>query len=235
MTQTQYGIIGNGHLAEYLQENLLQKSKAEGLSIHSVVKWDSLQRDDGLNKILIHVGSGRQLSDALNYCQKTGSTIIQASAGMNYDSQLSESMNFILIEAPNLTIPIIKMLHVLKKNGHLFKEYDIEIKESHQARKTTMPSTARVIADSLGVTIAKIESIRDPLLQKNELQIPENYLDRHAKHYIKIQEGNCTIKIESEVFGYDSYLHGILTITKAIGSIRKGKHSVTDLVEMGII
>ena len=161
--------------------------------------------------------------------------MIQASAGMNYELQLPESMNYVLIEAPNLTIPIIKMLHMLQKNGHLFKEYEIEIKESHQARKATLPATAEVIADSLGVAIAKIESIRDPLFQKNELQIPPNYLDRHAKHYVKIKEGNCTIRIESEVLGYDSYLNGVLAITKAINEIEKGKYSVMDLVEKGII
>lgn len=230
-----YIIVGKGKLAVYLQDNLLQTGRLSGFSIDSVVNWDSFQKTNGLNQVLIHAGSGRQISDTLDYCQKTGSSIIQASAGMDYDSLLSKQLNFILIEAPNLTIPIIKMLHIFKKNGHLFKEYEIEIKESHQSRKTTLPATAKVIADSLGVPIANIESIRDPYFQKTELHITENYLDMHAKHFINIKNGNCTIRIESEVFGYDSYLHGVLAITKAMKNIEKGKYFVTDLVERGLI
>jgi 4-hydroxy-tetrahydrodipicolinate reductase len=235
MMNLQYVIIGKGKLASYLQENLLQRAKSEGLAVNAVVNWDSISKTNELPKVLIHAGSGRQLSDALDYCRKTGSSMIQASAVMNYDSQLYRPLNFILIESPNLSIPIIKLLHVLKKNGHLFKDYAIEIKESHQYTKTTLPATAKVIADSLGVAIAKIESIRDPIYQKTELQIPENYLDRHAKHFITIREGNCTINIESEVFGYDSYLNGILAITKAMENMEKGKYFITDLVERGTI
>lgn len=231
----QFVIIGKGKLAAYLQENLLRTAKTEGLLLDSVINWDAIPKTYEINQVLIHAGSGRQLSDALDYCQKTGSSIIQASAGMRYDSQLPKPLNFILIESPNLSIPIIKLLHMLKRNGHLFKDYEIEIKESHQSTKTTLPATAKVIADSLGVAIAKIESIRDPIYQKTELQIPENYLDRHAKHIIMIREGHCTIKLESEVFGYDSYLDGIITVTKAMKNIEKGKYFITDLVERGVI
>jgi 4-hydroxy-tetrahydrodipicolinate reductase len=235
MRQLQYVIIGKGHLADYLQENLLRNGKAEGLSVDSIVNWDFPQKNNEICKVLIHAGSGRQLSEALLYCQTTGSTLIQASTGINYDAQLPDKLNYILIEAPNLSIPIIKLLYMLKKNGNLFKTYDIRIIESHQARKTSLPATAKAMAESFELPISKIESIRDPIIQKNELHIPEENIDRHARHLIEIKEGKCTLKIESEVLGYDSYIHGTIAITKALYKIEKGKYFITDLVERGIV
>jgi len=228
-------IVGSGRLAAYLLDNLPKTGAGRDSPVDSVAGWDSFQKKDGGNVVVVHAGSGRQLPEVVAFCQRQKAALIQVSSGMDYESILVQPMTFVLVEAPNLSIPVIKLLHILQNNGHLFKGYETHITESHQARKTTLPATAREMADSLGIPTAKIASIRDPAVQNRELHIAEQYLDRHAKHLIEIREGSCTIRIETEVLGYESYLHGIVSLTRAIERLDKRRYSVTDLVEMGVI
>jgi 4-hydroxy-tetrahydrodipicolinate reductase len=231
----QFIIIGNGHLSEYITNNLIAIGKTSGLNIASIINWNSFDKKYLPGQIVVHVGSGRQLAEAIMYCQMNMTPLIQASTGIQYDSQLPVDLRFTLLETPNLSIPIIKMLYMLKKNGHLFKDYQIKMTESHQARKTSLPGTAKAIADALSYPIDKIESIRNVLFQNTELKVPENYLDSHAIHQIEITEGNCKIEIMSKVLGFDSYLYGLSAITKVIGKLENRKYYITDLIDGGIL
>jgi 4-hydroxy-tetrahydrodipicolinate reductase len=229
-----YVVIGGGHLSQYIRNRLIEIGKLSGVQIDAVENWDNL--DDSKQKsILVHVGSGRQLNDVIKYSQKTNTPLIQASTGINYLESLPKRLRFILVEAPNLSIPIIKLLYALKQCGNLFSHYEVTIAESHQSRKTSLPATAKELAEALNMPVGKIKSVRDLQTQRIEYHVPEEYLDAHAIHIVNINEGSCKITIKTEALGYDSYLYGIVSIARAMEKLKNGSYFVTDLVDKGII
>jgi dihydrodipicolinate reductase len=228
-------VVGSGQLSNYIHGNLAKVGKAMRFPIDSVVHWDSRDSVTEASPIVVHVGSGRELPEVVRYCQASHAPLVQAATGMDYTAFLPASMNFILIEAPNISIPIVKLLFLLQQHGHLFKDYDVAITESHQERKTSLPATAVRMADAFNRPRETITSIRDPARQTSQFGLPEEYLDRHAVHEIVIKEGGCMVTIKSEAYGYDSYLYGIVSVAKGLNLLKNGRYFITDLVRDGII
>ena len=85
-----------------------------------------------------------------------------------------------MIICPNTSLLVIKILNMIKNNSHYFKAYDKWIIESHQSSKKSLPATAHDFADSLGLPLDQIVSLRDKNIQENILKIPKNYLAKHA-------------------------------------------------------
>jgi dihydrodipicolinate reductase len=221
-------VAGSGKLANAILSS--------GLSFQSceILKWDTRYKTLDEKAILVHAGSGRQLKECMEFCARTKSILIELSTGLETETMKSD---FPLIICPNTSILVLKTLNMLKANGRSFENYSISITESHQSTKKTEPGTAYAFANSLKFPVDKIESVRDPELQKNVIGIPEEYLEKHAYHKIVIMDGNDEITIETKVMGHDSYAKGVKMIieTALINSLENRRYTVLDLIASNML
>lgn len=221
-------VAGSGKLANALLTSDIALSAGE------MIKWDSACQNYGEKSILVHAGSGRQLKECVEFCQRTKSVMIELATGME-----TEKMNpdFPLIICPNTSILVLKTLHMLKAYGHHFENFELSITESHQAAKTTEPGTAFAFAHSLKYPTDKIISVRNPVLQTNRIGIPEEYLEKHAWHKIIIRDGKDEVMIETKVLGHDSYARGLKRIIESVvkNPLENKRYTVLDLIDMNIL
>lgn len=221
-------IVGSGKLANAI---LTSDVAFEGCE---KIKWETSPQNHPEKSILVHAGSGRQLKECFEFCERTKSVFIELSTGME-----TEVMNpgFPLIICPNTSVLVLKTLHMLKAYGHRFEKNEISITESHQSTKTTEPGTAFALAHSLKYPVDKILSIRDPEVQRNHMGIPEAYLDKHAWHKIVIKDGNDEVSIETKVLGHDSYAKGVKMIIQSVlkNKLENRKYTVLDLIDKDML
>lgn len=99
----------------------------------------------------------------------------------------------------------------------LFKNYSLQIKESHQRGKADTSGTAKAMIkyfDLLGVSFSEnnIEMERDPGIQKSQWGIPEEYLSGHGWHtyILTSQDKTVCFEFKHNVNGRDVYAHGTL-------------------------
>ncbi len=216
-------VVGSGKLANAILKSNLSFQTGE------ILKWESDDQTSSKKAILVHAGSGRQLKECFEFCERTKSPFIELSTGLE-----TEKMNpdFPLIICPNTSVLLLKTLNMLNVNGRHFENYQISITESHQASKKTEAGTAIAFANALHFSTEQIVSIRNPDVQLNKIGIPEAYLDKHAYHKIVIQDGNDEITIETKVLGHDSYANGVKTILEIVekSSLDNKRYSILDLI-----
>ena len=229
-------VVGHGKLASKIERDFLGTAQRLQCPVTLVANWDNLPSGKGnaFQNVLVHCGSGRQLPDVLTYCSANHVPLIQCSTGITYPSTFTNEPEFALVEAPNLSIPIIKFLYLMEAMGPLFHGYDISITESHQSTKKSVPGTAMEMARLLGVEQSNIKSIRDAGVQRSELGIPEENLGQHAIHIIDIFGDGCEITMRTQVYGLDTYLAGLVKIVHAIDRLSPGRHKLTDLVRQHV-
>jgi 4-hydroxy-tetrahydrodipicolinate reductase len=221
-------IVGSGKLANAIL--------ASGISIQSceILKWEPQSQTLKEKAIVVHAGSGRQLKECFEFCERTKSVFLELSTGLGTEEMES---NFSLIICPNTSILLLKMLNAMKAYGSHFEEYEISITESHQATKKTEPGTAYAFANSLRFPFDKIVSVRDPEIQQAEIGIPKEYLGKHAYHKIVIKEGNDEVTIETKVLGHDSYAKGVKAIVESVlkYGLECKKYTVLDLIDSNML
>ena len=221
-------VVGSGKLASAVLS--LSTAYPSG----KVLRWDSECLSPTEKVLLIHAGSGRQLNECFEFCSKTKSTLIELSTGLETEDMQPD---FPLILCPNTSLLVLKMMSLLKANGHHFEGFDISITESHQAPKKTEPGTAFSFADSLKLPRDKVVSIRDTDIQEHKIGIPPAYLDKHAYHRIEIKDGHDEIVIETKVLGHDSYAKGVKAIIDTVSKqpLENRKYSVLDLIDKQLL
>jgi 4-hydroxy-tetrahydrodipicolinate reductase len=221
-------IVGTGKLANAILTSTLILPHTE------IVQWDNVHQRLNEKAIIIHAGSGRQLNDCIQYCEATDSVLIELSTGLKTEKL---QPNFTLIICPNTSILLLKTLSMLRRFGNYFADYKISITESHQSTKTSAPGTAFSIAQSLRVPKDKVKSIREAETQLNEINIPREYLDKHAYHKIVIEDGLDTITIETKVLGHHSYENGVKKIIDAVlkHPLEKRTYSILELIEKNVL
>jgi hypothetical protein len=123
----------------------------------------------------------------------------------------------------------------LARSGSLFKGREIHITESHQSSKISVPGTAVSMADSLGVCVSEIVSIRNSSQQIVDFDIPQEHLARHAFHRIEIHEGPCSIAMDTRVYGGSPYASGVQQIIAAIQqrALQARVYSIDEFIENG--
>jgi len=130
---------------------------------------------------------------------------------------------------------MLKFMNMLAKSGKLFKDYHIEVTESHQAEKRSAPGTAIAIAQSLGLSANDVVSVRDPDEQLTTLRIPAEHLGRHAMHAILIEDAACRISLETRVYGASPYADGVAKIVSAVTShkLENRVYAIDEFIERG--
>lgn len=199
-------IAGTGKLATELLQ-LLSKHDA-----YRVSPW--ADRPQAAEKaIVVHAGSGRELDAIVAFCEATHSPLLELSTGSRIEDA---PRGFPVVLCPNTNILMLKFMAMLEQAGPMFRAYPVQLIESHQATKTSVPGTAVSIAQSLGMATPDIRSVRDPAVQRTQLQIADADLPRHAFHQILIQDGPCSVKLETRVTGEAPYAHGVDQIILAV-------------------
>jgi len=220
-------IAGHGKLADAIRANLRDHLDCV------VDTWENVETyKSENNKLIVHIGSGRQLPEILAYCRLNSIPLIQGATGLDYEQR---SATFTLIEAPNVNLLLLKFMHMLKQFGKHFTSYEIQIVESHQAAKTSVPGTALAFAEYFGVDPSAIQSIRSREKQAKELAIADEYLDRHAVHVITVKDADTTLSIRTDVLGLASYVSGLAAIIRVVPTLEKRFYDVVALVELNSI
>ncbi|KWK15528.1 dihydrodipicolinate reductase C-terminal domain-containing protein [Burkholderia stagnalis] len=219
-------IVGTGKLAtELLGSHQLDPATWR------VVPWSDSARSD-VRSIVVHAGSGRELPAAIAFCQATASPLVELSTGSDLETG---SHDFPVVLCPNTNILMLKFMSMLETSGPLFRDCRISVTESHQAGKTSVPGTAVGIARSLGVQPDAIRSVRDPDVQRGECGIPDDQLGRHAYHRILIEDGACSLQLESRVYGASPYADGVSRIVEAVRrhDLDNRRYSIVEFIRNG--
>ena len=227
-TSVQVLIVGSGKLAAELIENLKSRS------IVSVIPWNRKDEMLEFKSIVVHAVSGRELQSVGSFCSSNSSVLIELSTG---GKLAGGNHPFPILICPNINILMLKFMAMLQSHGHLFRDYQKTILESHQATKTSAPGTAINIAHSLGLETDQIISVRNPLIQENELGIPSDFLSRHAYHRFMIGDGNVSITFEAKVLGQAPYASGLAKVIEGIcgRELEPKAYDILTLVQSGWI
>lgn len=132
---------------------------------------------------------------------------------------LSSSISAVI--APNMAKQIVgfqaMMEYAAETFPDLFKGYTLQIKESHQNGKADTSGTAKAMVkyyNKLGIPFKEDDIImdRDPEIQKNRWNIPEQYLSGHAWHTYTLTSDNDSAKFEfsHNINGRDIYAQGTI-------------------------
>ena len=123
--------------------------------------------------------------------------------------------------APNMAKQIVgfqaMMAYAAETFPGLFDGYSLDITESHQKSKVDTSGTAKAMVgyfNRLGLSFSEgdIKKIRDPQIQKNELGVPEAYLDGHGWHTYTLtsQDQTVSFSFSHKVNGREIYAWGTL-------------------------
>ncbi|MFO7752484.1 MAG: dihydrodipicolinate reductase [Desulfobacteraceae bacterium] len=129
--------------------------------------------------------------------------------------------------APNMAKQIVgfqaMMEYAARQFPDLFKGFTLEIKESHQQGKADTSGTARAMVEhfnALGVNfeVNDIQKVRDPDIQREEWNIPEEHLSGHAFHTYTLTapDGSCTFRFQHNILGREVYVKGSLDAVEFI-------------------
>ncbi|KRD48419.1 dihydrodipicolinate reductase [Acidovorax sp. Root275] len=216
-------VVGSGKLARELLGALPSGDAGE------VVPWAA----EGLpaeKSVVVHAGSGRELQAVSAFCASTQAPLVELSTGSALEHT---AVGFPVILCPNTNLLMLKFMAMLERSGHLFRGYRIGLTESHQAQKSSVPGTAVSMAQALGLTPAEIRSVRDPEVQRGELQIPQEHLARHAYHQVLMEDGACSVKLETRVYGDAPYAVGVAHIVAAVRErpLESRRYSIMEFID----
>jgi len=206
-----------------------------GAVVDYIRNYDQTPREkiDPGTAVMIHAGSGRQYAESMSYANESDIPYIQASTKREHEMPLPDQVRCVFVEAPNLSVPIIKFMHMLRQHGSRFSGYDVTVTESHQQAKRSVAGTALALAGYLGVNPSEVQSIRNPDIQRNTLGIRN--LGLHACHILAINESDCTITLETRVEGHATYINGLAQIILGLPQLESGFYKANDLVQAGVI
>jgi len=216
-------IVGQGKLANELIEGL------HGEAISRAIRWEDRAISVAESRIVIHAGSGRELSEVIAYCAATQTMLFELSTA---GGAIPERVDFPVIICPNVNLQMLRFMAMIRHASRYFKGQAITITESHQATKTSQPGTAIYLAKLLGVAESEIRSERNPERQQELFGIPSEYLGRHAYHNITITSPDAEITLETRVFGKTAYAASLAEIIAIVAQmdVGAGHHDIVELI-----
>ncbi len=161
-------------------------------------------------------------SNASFYCDNSIPFVMGTTGGDREAlTKVVEGSSVPAVIAPNMAKQIVgfqaMMEYAAREFPDLFKEYRLEIRESHQKGKADTSGTAKAMTDyfnRLGIPFSKdrIRMIREPEVQRSELGVPEEYLAGHGWHTYTLVSADETVRFEfvHNVNGREVYAHGTL-------------------------
>lgn len=129
------------------------------------------------------------------------------------------------IIAPNMAVPIVliqaAVAHLAANYPAALAGYKIAIRESHQSTKKDTSGTAKALVKDfaqlgLPAGLETIEMVRDPERQRQDLQVPAEFLTGHAYHFYDATspEGSVRLGLSHCVHGRRVYASGALVAAR---------------------
>jgi len=168
--------------------------------------------------VMIHFGSGSELPLALDWATEFDIPLIQGSTSLEepIETLLLGNEGATVVEAPNLSIPIVKFMKSFPDfAGYMGEDMDTHIVESHQAGKTDVSGTARAIAETIDLPVDEIVSVRDTATQL-ALGVPSEHASGHAYHFLTLTGQGVEIQTTVKVHGRETYALGAIEIAKLV-------------------
>lgn len=153
------------------------------------------------------------------------------------------------VAAPNMSIPILLVMAAFELLGARFPGalagWKGEIVESHQAGKRDTSGTAKRMIEflqQLGIPlkVEQIAKIRDPKVQREQLDVPEEHLGGHAYHIYTLRspDGSVQLGLTHNVLGRQTYVEGTLAAIRFVAErytrgARGRTYSMLDVLEAG--
>jgi|AntRauTorckE6833_2_1112554.scaffolds.fasta_scaffold00945_18 4-hydroxy-tetrahydrodipicolinate reductase len=191
------------------------------------------------NHVMVHFGSGELLLAMTELSVKNGIPIIQGSTNSKSVEVMNSAKGAKIINAPNLSLPmVVLMANVGSLMKPLSEIMHPEIAESHQVdKKDKISGTARAVADILEIVHSKISYVRDKVIQRNFLGVPERFLDGHAYHSFTFTGSGVTIRIETKIHGRETYARGAIDIARGLNLVMNDQPDlilakVTNLIDL---
>ncbi len=166
------------------------------------------------SSVAVHFGSGRQFAELHSYCSERCIPIIQGSTGQ----KLPERIGTPIVEAPNLALPIVYLMGVVRDVQFRFETMGLskcKVQESHQATKKSVAGTAIKFAEAIKLNPEEIFQFREPDVQRR-LGVPEEHLERHGYHWIKWAFPDIEVEFVTKVHGLRPYALGALTVARGL-------------------
>ena len=184
--------------------------------------------------IAIHFGSGRQLLELVDLCEKIGIPLIQGSTKLT--EPVPSNRNVAIINALNLSIPMIRFTASFPTFAKAIAVgMKKRIVESHQRKKPDKSGTARAVAKTLDIPESDIKSVRDPDIQL-ALGVPEEHLDGHAFHDFIFTGQGVEIRVSTKILGRKTYAEGALTLAQALADLpepmESGIYELRDILHL---
>jgi dihydrodipicolinate reductase len=207
--------------------------------------------------IIIYASNADKFEDVFKFAQEFKIPLINGCTDISFGkSEFKDETDFfdspnleyhfnpesVIIDAPNWDLSIVGWMAAIKKYGKLiaYNAKDIVLEESHQSSKKSVPGTARVFANGLGLNESEIYSERDPANQKLHFNIPDKRLGGHAVHrvYISYQNSEKEIGFHTRVMGRKDYAIGVLNIAKEVienqDKLQAGVYTIEEMVDLGL-
>lgn len=205
-------LAGRGKMAKSIENECLDK-KISCINFNISKKTKIISK----NAVAIHVGSGREFKDLINFCEKSRIPVIQASTNVEYKI----NRDILIVKAPNLSIHMIKFISSFTSFAEsISKNLNIKFIESHQSNKKDVSGTAIKISKNIRFNQRNIKSIRNEFSQI-KLGIPKKNLKGHAYHEISFFNKNLEIKISTKILGREAYAQGAILLAKSLIKNRK--------------
>ncbi len=152
--------------------------------------------------------------------------------------------------APNMAKQIVALQYMLEKMATdfpgLYKDYSLNVVESHQKTKADTSGTAKAIISSLNKTGIKpfgydqIQMIRDDRKAQEVLGVPPEYSSGHAFHTYRLESPDKTVAFEYKhnVCGRAVYGEGTVDAVEFLDKMISGKSeqklfSMIDVLKSG--
>jgi 4-hydroxy-tetrahydrodipicolinate reductase len=208
-------IQATGHPIESLSIRLLRPDQRESLIEEILQKEGNFLSADFTHPSAVN-------ANAEFYCKYQLPFVMGTTGGDR--NQLEESVrksSISAVIAPNMAKQIVgfqaMMEYAAQSFPDLFKDYSLEIKESHQKGKADTSGTAKAMVryfNQMGLRFNQDQIIkeRDPEIQTSRWGIPQEYLAGHGWHTYTLISGDKTVRFEfiHNVNGRDVYAKGTL-------------------------
>ena len=242
----------NGNLSKAVIE--FCKKIGQNFLIFDQVKH-KFKKKDNIYYTMLYTSGTNKIHETLKFCQEFKIPFVNGCTDVNFfefknDTYFSMygydtyfKIKCAIINAHNWDLPIVGWMAAMKKYGKLitFNAKEVNIEESHQQEKTSVPGTAKTFAYGLKVfDTKKIKSERNKLRQRNEWNIPEIYLNAHACHIVNITYKNSmkTTGFYTRVLGREDYakggVHIAYIVAKNLNKLGKKIYTIEDLVDLGL-
>ena len=191
-------IVGRGAVASAVERLCIAESRK-----YTYFPWEGGHVPD----VAIHVGSGREFGDLLQFCSSAGRNIpiLQCSSPIEPHKTPVRSAVF---DVPNAALPLLLFLefayqlsrHVLVSD---LGSHNWRLEESHQESKQRVSSTAETIAKHLQIPIEHV--IKD-----------RSRPEPHAYHHLKGVAAGVEMDLSFKVEGRRPYAEGMIYLARRL-------------------